>query len=372
MKHQNYQPVRLNEWGEDWTIFPVDGYGNEQIIRQIISKEKIDAIWFMTDPRFYMWLFNMSDEIKDKGIPLLYNTIWDANPVPTFNKPIYDTCDFLGCISKLTYAIMQDLNLAHKAEYIPHAVDINIFKPFAKEEILKMKDTSMKENKGKFIVFYNSRNARRKRTSDVLLTFKSMLDKVGQDKAFLLMKTDPGDQEGGNLIEVAKMLDLKPEQIAFVPGMVPAEQLAQFYNMADITVCHSDNEGFGLSCLESLSCGTPVVSMKTGGLQDQVIDPDGNIYGVAVEAKVKSLQGSQQIPYIFSDLGTNEDWLNAYLKMYNMTWDERKEIGKKAVTYVNSAFSMDNMIKSWHTAFEKYINQYRNSPALNRIRIEKV
>lgn len=304
---------------------------------------------------------------------MLYNTIWDSTPTPTFNKQVYDTCDFLGCISKLTYGIMKDLKLEHKAEYIPHAVDTNIFKPLSKEEILKHKEEMFKEGKDKFVFFYNSRNARRKRTSDVLLTFKNMLDVVGQDKAFLLMKTDPADQEGGNLTEVAKMLGLEPTQIAFVPGMVPPEQLNIFYNIADVTVCHSDNEGFGLSSLESLTCGTPVISMKTGGLQDQNINAeDGTVYGVSIEAKVRSLQGSQQIPFIFSDLGTNEDWLNGYLKMYNTTWDERKAIGKKAAEWVNKAFSMENMIGKWDNAFEKSINHYKDKPNSNRVKIAKV
>lgn len=306
------------------------------------------------------------------GIPLLYNTIWDCEPYPVFNKPVYEACDFLGCISKLTYKIMQNLGLEHKAEYIPHAVDEKIFKPLPEEEIQKLKTQLMKGQEDKHIVFYNSRNARRKRTSDVLMTFKNMLNVVGQDKAFLLMKTDPNDQEGGNLIEVAKMLDLQPHQVAFVPGSVLPEQLAQFYNIADVTVCHSDNEGFGLSSLESLQCGTPVISMRTGGLQDQNIDDEGNVFGISVEPKVRSLQGSQQIPYIFSDLGTNEDWLDAYLKMYYMDKKERKSLGHKGHLWVKKVFSMDNMINKWDNAFDKYIKMYRENPHQHRVKVAKV
>jgi predicted secreted protein len=58
-------------------------------------------------------------------------------------------------------------------------------------------------------------------TSDVVRFFKETLDIVGKDKAFMLMKTNPKDQEGADLIEVCKMLGLNPEQIAFFEHPVP-------------------------------------------------------------------------------------------------------------------------------------------------------
>jgi glycosyltransferase involved in cell wall biosynthesis len=345
--------------------------GNEQMIRQILNNEKIDGLFFFTDPRFFGWLFNMSDEIKDRGIPMFYNTIWDCLPVPTFNKGMYDCCDFLGCISKLTYGVMQGLGLEHKAQYIPHAIDGNIFKPSSKDEVLALRKELLGNNSEKFVFFYNSRNAMRKNTSNVLVTFKALLDKVGQDKAFLLMKTDPNDQEGGNLTEVARMLNLLPSQISFIPNQVPTEQLIKFYNVADATVCHSSNEGFGLSCLESLYCGTPVIVTKTGGLQEQPIDEFGNIYGVIVEPNTNILRGSQQIPYIYDQHASDDRWLGAYEAMFNTTWEQRKEIGAKAAESVRRRYGMDSMVNSWDNALVKHIEQYRHHNQ-HRVKFSKV
>ena len=53
MAHNDYQPVRLEGWGDDWTIFPIDGYGEPDQIRSILRNERPDILWFMTDPRFY-------------------------------------------------------------------------------------------------------------------------------------------------------------------------------------------------------------------------------------------------------------------------------------------------------------------------------
>jgi glycosyltransferase involved in cell wall biosynthesis len=372
MKHQDYRPQKTKEYEDDWIIYPVDGYGNEQIIRNVLDNENIDAIHFTTDPRFYGWLFNMSDEIRDRGIPLLYWHVWDDEPTPHFNKGFYQSCDYVGCISKLTYKILLDLGFENSSGYIPHASDANIFKPFSKEEIMAKKKEFLKEHANKFVVFYNSRNARRKKTSDVLKTFKELTNRVGKDNCFLLMKTDPHDQEGGNLIEVAKMLEIPPNQIGFYPKGISQEEMAMLYNISDITVCHSSNEGFGLSCQESLYCGTPVVVMKTGGLQEQPIDNEGNVYGVLVEPVARSLQGSQQIPYIFDDHGSDEDFVNAYKKMYDMGFDARKELGRKGSEWVRKAYSMDNMVKSWDDVITKYVSLYRENKNVSRIKLSRI
>ena len=63
MKHRNYTPTHVDPYGEDWRIIPVDGYGTQEMIRSVIRNEKPDILWFMTDPRFYEWLWEMENEI---------------------------------------------------------------------------------------------------------------------------------------------------------------------------------------------------------------------------------------------------------------------------------------------------------------------
>ena len=38
-------------------VYPVDGYGDEQVLREIMTIEKPDAILHYTDPRFWIWLY---------------------------------------------------------------------------------------------------------------------------------------------------------------------------------------------------------------------------------------------------------------------------------------------------------------------------
>ena len=372
MKHKDYRPQRVQEWGDDWVILPIDGYGNEEMMREILDEEKPDAVWFMTDPRFFGWMFNMSDEIRDRNIPLMYYHVWDNYPVPTFNQASYQSCDYIGCISKLTHDIVCQLGMEEKSGYIPHAVNSDIFKPWPKEDIEKARLEAIPDQKDKFIVFYNSRNARRKMTSDVLKVFKYFLDDVGQDKAFLLMHCDPNDQEGANLLEVGKMLGLTNKQLAFSTNRVPPENIAAIYNMADVTMNISNNEGFGLSCLESLSCGTPVIINETGGLKDQATTEDGVELGVVVKPATRSLTGSQQIPFFFDDRCSDEDLVAALKKLYKLSSEERRDLGKIAREWTQKQFHLNSMIKKWDEVITEYIERFKEKGYEERVRMVRV
>ena len=51
-------------------IYPVTGYGNPDQLREVMEMEKPDAILHFTDPRFWVWLYNMEHEIRTK-IPIM-------------------------------------------------------------------------------------------------------------------------------------------------------------------------------------------------------------------------------------------------------------------------------------------------------------
>ena len=57
-------------------IYPTDGYGDTRTVRNLINAEKPDAIMLITDPRYFMHIWNMEQEIR-KNIPITYLNIWD-------------------------------------------------------------------------------------------------------------------------------------------------------------------------------------------------------------------------------------------------------------------------------------------------------
>ena len=349
IQHPSHDPQRTEQWGDDWIIWPIDGYGNPDQVRGMIHQQKPDILWFMTDPRFFQWLWGIENEIR-AHVPMVYYHVWDNYPYPTFNRPNYLSNDHIACISKLTHDIVQTVTPEVESTYIPHAVDGDVFKAVDKQEILKFK--SDKNLGDKFVCFWNNRNARRKHSGTLIWWFKEFLDKVGHDKATLIMHTDVKDQHGQDLEAIIHELGLTDGQILFSREKVGATDLAMVYNLADLTINISDAEGFGLATLESLSCETPILVNMTGGLQDQITDGE-NWFGIGLEPTSKTIIGSQQVPFIYEDRINKDDFINALVKLYEMTPKERNALGASGREWTQKQFNFDNFIQQWDDLFTK-------------------
>jgi len=347
IKHPNHNAQQTEQWGEDWIIWPVDGYGTANHVRSMIHQQKPDILWFMTDPRFYGWLWDIENEIREH-IPMIYYHVWDNYPYPEFNRPFYLSNDHVACISKLTYDILQTVTPNVDSSYIPHAVDADVFKPVDKQEVLRFK--MQRGLDGKFVCFWNNRNARRKQSGTLIWWFKEFLDRVGHDKATLIMHTDVKDIHGQDLEAIIHSLGLTDGEVLFSRDKVQQQDLAMVYNMADVTINISDAEGFGLATLESLSCGTPIMVTLTGGLQDQITDGE-NWFGVGLTPVSKTIIGSQQVPYIYEDRVSKEDFINGLMKLYKLSDEERSALGAKGREWTQKQFNFDDFIERWDTLF---------------------
>lgn len=343
IKHNDYKPQKFDKYGDDLVVYPVDGYGTQESVRSIIRTEKPDMMWFMTDPRFFPWLWEMEDEIRPL-IPMVYYHVWDNFPYPKYNKIWYDSSDVVVAISKVTHEIVKNVSPSVETHYLPHAVDPSYYKRLPDEDIKQLKEGSNVHDK--FVVFWNNRNARRKQPGTLIFWFKEFLDKVGHDKAELIMHTDPNDPNGPNLHAILHELGIVDGQVKFSVRKLSFEHLAALYNLADVTVNISDAEGFGLATLESLSCGTPIIVNMTGGLQEQVTDGE-EWFGVGIEPSSKAVIGSQDIPYIYEDRISKDDFLQALETLYNMSKEERYELGSKGIDHVKNKYNFSKYVTTW-------------------------
>jgi len=78
-------------------VLPNNGYGDAMLIRALIQQEKPDAIFIFTDPRYWVWLFEIEREIRNQ-IPIHYLNIWDDLPAPLYNTSYYESCDLFIAI----------------------------------------------------------------------------------------------------------------------------------------------------------------------------------------------------------------------------------------------------------------------------------
>lgn len=346
IKHQSYQPLTVDPWGEDFRIIPVDGYGTQEMIRSVIRNEKPDILWFMTDPRFYEWLWEMSNEIRPL-LPMVYYHVWDNFPLPMFNKKFYDSNDHIATISKLTHECVKGVSPDVPATYIPHAVSEK-FSPLSLEQRAEIKKRVLPEtDQDKFIVFWNNRNARRKQSGSLLWWWGEWIKKRNlSGKVQMIMHTAPNDPHGQDLHAIANELGLHNREIIFSTNKLNVNAMVGFYNLADVTINIADAEGFGLATLESLSCGTPIIATLTGGLQEQIMGEQGP-FGIPIPPASKAVIGSQQVPYIYEDRISREQLFSALDKMYALSKEERMELGEKGRQHVLNNYNFKQFEERW-------------------------
>lgn len=357
-KHANYDVVHVND---DFIIKPIDGFGNQEMVRYIVATERPDAVLIFTDPRFFMYLFEMEDEVHQQ-CPIAWWHVWDNWPWPEYNRPIYDSVDLVNCHSHMTYQMVHE-KYPEKTNFIPHALPPDLFQPLKEEEVINAKKKLFGDDKADwFIALWINRNAKRKRPGDLLLSWKNFLDELekkhGHRKAMLLMHTDPVDIEGPNLLEIVDMLNLKGH-VSFSTQHVEFPHMNMMHNVSDFYINVSYNEGFGLGTLEAMQVGKPIIAVKTGGQTRQVVNHStGEENGFALEPSVRSLVGSQTVPYIYEDYASNKDITDAMMKMFELGPEGRKKIGMRAREYTQTDFSLKKTVEDWDNTLWKMIKTW--------------
>jgi glycosyltransferase involved in cell wall biosynthesis len=338
-------------------IQPNDGYGDPRLLRQLIHQRKIDAIFLITDPRYFTWLFQIENEIR-QHTPIIYLNIWDDLPAPMYNKGYYESVDTLLGISKQTVNINK-MVLGDKAktkiiDYVPHGMNTSNFYPITIEdlEFNTFKKQAGVEDKD-FVLFFNSRNIRRKQIPDTLLAWKYFLDKLPSEQAkkcTLILHTEVVSDAGTDLLAVSDYIfgENNPS-VKFSTQKLSTKHLNYLYNLADAQILLTSNEGWGLSLTEALLTGTPIIANVTGGMQDQMRFEDNKgkwinfnksfpsnhtgkyknhgEWAFPVYPVARTLKGSPPTPYIWDDICKVEDAADRIMELYKMDPKERKRRG---------------------------------------------
>ncbi len=350
IKHGDYNLKRISD---DWWIKPIDGFGDKNMIRLLLATERPDAMVIFTDPRFFGHVFDMEDEVHQL-CPIAWWAVWDCDPFPEFNTPIYECVDMINCHSHMTYNLYGDRFPERKDKtinWIPHTIPKQIFHPLEESEVQQARIKMFgDERKDWFIGFWVNRNARRKMPADVIESWSLFLDNLeeeyGHRDAILVMHTDPMDQEGPNLFKVVEHFQVT-DNVSFSTDRIEFEEMNILHNCADFYINIACNEGFGLGTLEAMMAGKPIIALKTGGMTKQVMREEGVYNGIGLDPEVRNLVGSQVVPYIYEDHISNETVAKAIMQMYEWGPEKRKEIGKEAMEYAHSVFSYDDMINNW-------------------------
>ena len=345
----------------DVKVMPWNGYGDANLIRGILKERKPDAIFIFTDPRYWIWLFEIEREIRSK-IPIFWLNIWDDYPAPMYNRPYYESVDLLMGISKQTVNInklvLDDCDNSKRIfKYVPHGLNHNHYFPVDEDNIdyINFRDKVFSGDEVDFAMFFNSRNIRRKQIPDSILAWRVFLDSLPLEKAQkcrFILHTEISSDHGTDLARVVEYFlgEKYEDTVVFSRNKLSRKELNFLYNIADVQILLTSNEGWGLTITEAILAGTPIIANSTGGMQDQMgfLDDDGNWFTPSREIPSnhrgtfkkhgewafpvyptnRSVQGSPLTPYIYDDRCKWEDAVDRIKECYALGRKELKRRGK--------------------------------------------
>ena len=126
------------------------------------------------------------------------------------------------------------------------------------------------------------------------------------------------------LMELSKIMGVD-DRIIF-PGFIPDNNLWSYYNVADLFVSTSRYEAFGVTFVDALSCGVPVVSTECGGVSDIVDSSNGVV-----------------VPSAHNEVG----FAHNIIQSLETTWDKER-IQRDAI----DKYSYGNIVKEYERIYD--------------------
>jgi len=167
--------------------------------------------------------------------------------------------DGVSAVSRFLYRqTVEELNVKEEIEIIPNFVDTELFKHTDERDCTR----SMLAQPDERIIMHISNMRPVKRLHDVIRVFANV---VNEAKVRLVLIGDGPDRPGAH--RLAEELGIS-DRVAFLGAQ---ESIPKLLNCADIALQPSALESFGLSILEALSVGAPVISTRCGGPEEVVV-----------------------------------------------------------------------------------------------------
>ncbi|MGB1287250.1 MAG: glycosyltransferase family 4 protein [Aggregatilineales bacterium] len=154
---------------------------------------------------------------------------------------------------------------ASKIDVTPLGYDTDIFKPHAQSEIDAFKAANGLPER--FWLFVGTLEPRKNLT--MLLEAYARLP-LSERLPLIL-----GGGKGWDYEPIFAAIEkLHLSDSIFLPGFIPADDLALWYNSAELFVYPSVFEGFGLPVLEAMACGTPILTSDASSLPEVAASAD--------------------------------------------------------------------------------------------------
>lgn len=150
----------------------------------------------------------------------------------------------------------------NKVRVIPNGVNASELKPI--NIMTARKKTGLPANKK--IILFTGRLLKEKGLA-YLVNAMSAVKKRHKDALLVLIGEGPFRQEIRKVVEEKKL-----EGSVLVLAPKPHDEIKWWFNSADLVVLPSLKEGFGVTLIEAMACGKPIIGTKVGGIKDIIED----------------------------------------------------------------------------------------------------
>ena len=213
---------------------------------------------------------------------------------------------------------------------IPPGVDVHIFRP------IKPGDRKIKTGLPNRYIFCLGRIDPNK-GHDLLLNAFDIVRKVIPAIDLVIGGGSPKPQQR-ELEVLSTMKKIMAEKDmhgrVHIVGYVPDELLVPFYQQAELFVLPSIFEPFGMTALEAMACGKPIVASKFGGIKDVISSGD---HGLLVDP---------------SNINEFADAIIMLLKDRRLA----ESMGQEGCKTVHSSFSWEAIAERHIAFYEKFMN----------------
>lgn len=158
--------------------------------------------------------------------------------------------------------------LEREAVVVPHGIDADAFRPAPDKAALRV---ALGLPEGGPLVGCFGRIRAQKGTDLFVAAMVAALSERPDGAALILGRATPGNRAFRQGLEERVARAGLSGRIRF-GGEVPVGEMARWYAALDLYVAPQRWEGFGVTPLEAMACGVPVVAARVGAFEEQVAD----------------------------------------------------------------------------------------------------
>ena len=231
--------------------------------------------------------------------------------------------------------------------FIPHGIEMDIFRPLHMAELEKLRKSYQVADQ--FVVVFVGRNTKRKRIDHLLEIFAKVIESTGNDAPVkFLLKTEE-QYTHINVTQYAKELDRKKdinlhEHIMLYDENVTPGQLNELYNLATVGISATGGEGFGLTTLECIAAGVPMIIGRHSTSEE--ILGDTGVAGSLIDISETQTDHPHGVAVGRSILDADQA-VNVLLEFYKK-WENDQVPNRLAVrAQVKGRYTVNSMVDAW-------------------------